>query len=337
VAKNFDSKVPAITKKTEKDDEFIANVNQQIGEYITCLEKVALKDGLRVFMNISRLGNQYLQECQPWKAIKGDIERAQTVMAICIHVARTLALLVEPYLPAVTAKIGAQLNLELLSRQLDKDCLVGGKLQFDIPAGHKLGIPEPIFREIPVEEADNLRLSFQGIQNIKAEEAAKVLSSDEFTFDLRVGQIVHIENHAESEKLYICKVDLGEDSPRVIVSGLRAFYTPEELSKKKVIVVCNLKYAKLRGVVSQGMLLTAEKGALLGLLTSDKPNGTKIVADNCKLSVKDKPLDKNAFDKTAIQLLTNENSNVIFAGKYTLVAGDQPIIAERVKEGASIR
>jgi len=288
-------------------------------------------------MNISRLGNQYLQETQPWKLFKdGDIERANTVVAIAIHVVRTLAILVEPYMPAVTKKIGEQLNLDLLSRALDKDVLFGGEIQFDIPPGHKLGKPEAIFRIIDKPEVDELRKRFQGVQNQKAEEASKIISSDEFTLDIRVGQIVHIEDHPEAEKLYICQVDLGEENPRVIVSGLRAYYKLEELLKKKIVVVCNLKPAKLKGVVSQGMLLTAEKADLLGLLVSDKPNGTKIIADGCKLSVNDKLLDKDGFAKISNQLRTNEQSQIIFANKYVLIAGDHPITAERVTEGASI-
>jgi len=116
--------------------------------------------------------------------------------------------------------------MELLVRIPDLDCLQGGVMQFDIPVEHKLGNPEPIFRKIEDEEINLLRNKFTGVQNEMP---------SEFELDLRVAQVLTVENNSESDKLYTMTVDVGEETPRTIVAGIKDYYQAPELIKKKLL------------------------------------------------------------------------------------------------------
>ena len=239
---NFEGKVPQGNALTPEDQAFLDGQKKVIATITADLEKVKIKDALHKTMSFSKNSNKYFQDNKPWELVKTDKPRAGTVMMILASQIKDLAILIEPHLPATSAEIGKQMNLEAW-----KWSDLGAPLQ----AGHLIGEPKAIFRRIEPKEIEALRAKFAG------KKAAAAGGKSFKDFDLEVGQILSVEKHPDAEKLFVEKVRLG-DGERQIVSGLVGHYLPEELIGRKVVIVRNLAFAKLRGVESQGMLLAAE-------------------------------------------------------------------------------
>jgi methionyl-tRNA synthetase len=241
VQNNFDGAVPE-AKPAQADWEFLKEQQKTILEATTLLESVKLRDALHKIMHFAKNSNKYFQDNKPWELVKTDKARAAAVMNVLLHQVKDLAVLCEPYLPAASASIFRQL------------AIVPGKWddlgKLTLEAGHKIGKPEILFRKLEDKEIQALKQKFTG-------KAAAIAAPSFADLDLEVGEIISVTKHPEAEKLFIEKVRLG-DGERQIVSGLVGHYLPEELVGKKVVIVRNLKPARLRGVESQGMLLAAE-------------------------------------------------------------------------------
>ena len=152
-----------------------------------------------------------------------------------------------------------------------------------------------------------------------------------FPLNLKVAQIIEIKDHPNAEKLYVMQIDLGKEK-RQLVAGLKGHYAKEELSDKKLIVVTNLKYAKLRGKESQGMLLAGDDGTHVGILTVDKSEaGDKVFIDGYENSTKELTFDD--FLKITI---TVKNGKAVFEGKE-LRTDKETVRVEKVKDGARVR
>ncbi len=239
VQNNFEGAVPG-AKPDEKDEEFLNEQKKVIAEATALLESVKLKDALHQVMHFAKNSNKYFQDSKPWELVKTDKTRAATVMNVLLHQVKDLAILCGPYLPVTSASIFRQLAIEPRKwEDLGKPTL---------ESGHHIGKPEILFRKLEDKQIQELKQRFTGKAPVTASFA---------DLDLEVGEIVSVVKHPEAEKLFIEKVRLG-DGERQIVSGLVGYYLPEELVGKKVVIVKNLKPAKLRGVESQGMLLAAE-------------------------------------------------------------------------------
>jgi methionyl-tRNA synthetase len=225
------------------DTSFINAVNNELKNYINLLESVSIKEGLKVVMTVSRLGNQYMQEQKVWDVIKHDPERAATVTYVAVNLVKLLSILIEPYMPSLTRKILSQLN--------HQHSPLSDTWTFEISPGHTLNEPQPLIRLLTDDEISKWRKTFGGRQTN---------DRTPFPLDIRIGRIVKVELHPDSsvQHLFVLTVDLGNGDVRQIVSGLRGHYTPEELINQYVAILCNLKAAKFKGVLSQGMLLTAE-------------------------------------------------------------------------------
>lgn len=343
--KFFDAQVPELEVDSESD-EFTAKVNVELIEYIQLMEKVSLKAGLKKAMAISSIGNLYLQRKAPWKLLKeGNKTGAGSCLAYAANLAVLLAIVLEPFLGTkFTAKVYAQLGLEHKSgrNNLIPDVFVPTTY---VPAGTRTSAPVILFTALQPPRISELRAKYAGQQDVdgKTNGEAKIGDSLVFALDLRVGQIVDIREHPESERLFIAKVNVGEDSgPRTVVAGLRNVYTAEELEDTKVAVVCNLAPATLAGVESQGMILCAEKKKTLKTLAVDgslEP-GQALVPAGMALSTGNTRLDRAGFQAASKPLRVGKDGAIMFDKKYTLASAsnkDLVVTSAGVPEGGKVK
>ncbi len=274
--KYYQGKVPSMGELNETDNEVLTKMK----EFPSIMEKEIENFHFRAYsqevMNLARLGNKYLADQEPWKLIKIDPKRVETIMFTAIQIAAGLSILSEPLLPFTAQK----LKKMLLLNASWKDVIGHQSL---LATGHLLSQPKLLFEKIEDEEIDK-QLSklknnlFHGKENNGAEEARKkMISFDDFTqLDIKTGTILEAEKMVKTEKLLVLKVDLGQEQ-RTIVSGIANSYSPEEVVGKKVTVLTNLQPRVIRGVESQGMLLMAEDqdGRLIFISPEDEntPSG----------------------------------------------------------------
>ena len=260
----------------EADNEVLTKMK----EFPSIMEKEIENFHFRAYsqevMNLARLGNKYLADQEPWKLIKIDPKRVETIMFTAIQIAAGLSILSEPLLPFTAQK----LKKMLLLNASWKDVIGHQSL---LATGHLLSQPKLLFEKIEDEEIDK-QLSklknnlFHEKENNGVEEARKkMISFDDFTqLDIKTGTILEAEKMVKTEKLLVLKVDLGQEQ-RTIVSGIAHSYSPEEVVGKKVTVLTNLQPRVIRGVESQGMLLMAEDqdGRLIFISPEDEntPSG----------------------------------------------------------------
>jgi methionyl-tRNA synthetase len=210
-------------------------------------------------MNLARLGNKYLAEQEPWKLIKTDPERVETIMFTALQIAAGLSILSEPLLPFTSRKM-----MDMLHFNASWEDVSGNN--FLLAPGHLLEKPELLFEKIEEEVIEKQlqklknNLAHENEKNDVEEAPKEMISFDDFTkLDLKTGTILEAEKMAKTKKLLVLKVDLGHEQ-RTIVSGIAESYQAEEVVGKKVTVLTNLQPRTIRGVQSQGMLLMAEDG-----------------------------------------------------------------------------
>ena len=274
--KYYQGKVPSMGELNETDNEVLTKLK----EFPSIMEKEIQNFHFRAYsqevMNLARLGNKYLADQEPWKLIKIDPKRVETIMFTAIQIAAGLSILCEPLLPFTAQK----LKKMLLIQASWKDVIGHQSL---LATGHLLSQPKLLFEKIEDEEI-NKQLSklknnlFHEKDKNEVEEARKkMISFDDFSqLDIKTGTILKAEKMVKTEKLLVLKIDLGQEQ-RTIVSGIAHSYNPEEVVGKKVTVLTNLKPKVIRGVESQGMLLMAEDqdGRLIFISPEDEntPSG----------------------------------------------------------------
>ncbi|KAF7836516.1 putative methionine--tRNA ligase [Senna tora] len=279
-----------------------------VEQYIEAMEKVKLKQGLKIAMSISSEGNGYLQESQFWRLYKENQSLCSLVMKTAVGVVYLLACLLEPFMPSFTLEVFKQLDLSPevhLSLCDEKGDVDRVKRPWEIvSAGHKIGTPQPLFKELKDEDVEFYRKKFAGSQAdrlVRAEaeaEAGKVAeqlkktkvsdgngkkkqskSSNEpknkaaaepeisiTRLDIRVGLIKNAKKHPDADSLYVEVIDVGEEQPRTVVSGLVKYIPLDEMQNRKVCVLCNLKPATMRGIKSQAMVLAASNDTQVELV-----------------------------------------------------------------------
>lgn len=267
VKKNFGNKVPERFELEDIDRELIAKLKEYADKISENYEKFRIRDGVFETMNLARFANKYFNDTEPWKMIKENPRRASTSINLCLQTVRSLAILFEPVLPFSTRKIWEMLNL-------DGDIVEAGwssACELSLETGHQLNEPKILFRKIEdfeiEEEIKKLKIASGEIVDEKIEIKPQISIEDFEKIDLRVAEVVECERVKNSEKLLRLKVKLGSEQ-RQVVAGIGKHYKPEELVGKKVIIVANLKPAKLMGIESQGMLLAAIKDDKLSILTT---------------------------------------------------------------------
>jgi methionyl-tRNA synthetase len=211
-------------------------------------------------MNLARLGNKYLADNEPWKLVKTDAARVETIMHIAIQITAKLSLLLEPFLPTTAGKLRGFLNLGLTNWEaISKQTI--------LEAGHMTNTPEILFQKIEDSFVEQEVEALQATKEVTVTNFPPQkpnVSFDDFTkMDIRLGKIIEAEKVPKADKLLKLTVDTGIDT-RTIVSGIASYYKPEEVVGKTVSVLLNLEPRKIRGVESQGMILMAEneKGEL---------------------------------------------------------------------------
>ena len=259
---NFDGKVPATGELTALDKEFQQQIASFPAKIAALIEGYQFREAQLEAMQIADAGDKYLSKTEPWKLLKGSDEgraRAATILNLCVQTAATLAIVFEPFLPNTSTKLFGYLNLE----QPGWDA--AGRFDL-VPAGHTIEKAKHLFQQIDDKTvAKQVEVLEDTLKQQASNPAAKPLKEDisfeDFAkMDIRVGHITAATPVPKADKLLQLTVDTGVDV-RTIVSGIAEHYSPEEVVGKKVSVLVNLAPKKLRGVVSQGMILMAENEA----------------------------------------------------------------------------
>ena len=255
--KFFDGKVPARNGLTDYDTATLAEISKIKADIENNLNNYRFRDAQKEAMNLARLGNKYLAETEPWKLAKTDMERVATIMNVALQIAANIAVAFEPFLPFSAAKIRRILQME----NCQWDMLGNDNL---LEAGKELAEPELIFEKI---EDDAIEAQIKRLADIKEAnkrnnwQAAPIrenIEFDDFTkLDIRVGKVLECTKVPKADKLLQFRIDDGLGG-RTIVSGIAQHYAPEDLVGKQVCFVANLAPRKLRGIESQGMILSAE-------------------------------------------------------------------------------
>lgn len=269
--KYFGGKVPPCGELTEQDKEIIAEFRDVKTKVEELLEKFRFRDAQKEAMNLARIGNKYLADSEPWKVFKTDPKRVETILNLSLQLVANLAIAFEPFLPFSSEKLRSMINMPNLKWDNlgQTDLLV---------AGHELNKPELLFEKIEDEvvEAQIKKLE----ETKKANEAANYKAApiradvdiEEFSkMDLRVGTVLECEKVPKADKLLRFLIDDGLEK-RQILSGIAKYYKPEELLGKQMVFIANLPARKLRGLDSQGMILSAvNNDGSLSVITVDRP------------------------------------------------------------------
>ena len=340
----YDGKVPPAAStgglEGERSRGFWQEVKHQEEEIVRRFEGVELRDAFRSIFALASYGNKAFQDGEPWKTRIQDPAGTGQLIRDLVYLIRDLSLLIHPFLPETSARIASFLGTEVKS--LD---------QLGTPRGiEAVRQGEILFTRLEDPQIEELRARFAGTQKDRQEreamqgkkvleEAAAGEQGKEVTqfissVTLVVAQIVKIERHLQAEKLYIETVSTGTEELQ-IVSGLVPFYKEEELLGKHIILVKNLKPAKLRGVLSNGMLLAAEENGVVEVLFADEAvPGTRVLPVGVK--VEDLPLE----DRWPLKELTIDQffSFPLQVQEYTVYLGSQPLqVAGKILKTARIR
>ena len=255
--KYFDGKAGEIKDCTPYDLAVLAEMQAYPAKIAKSIEQYRFREALVELMNLARLGNKYLADTEPWKISKEEPQRVETILAISLQIAANLAILSEPFLPFTSKSLFEQLNLT----SSDWNTSVAANL---IPAGHQLGAATLLFAKIEDEQMDAqlAKLTASKKENEKANhqmEAQKpLITFDDFSNnDMRVGTIIAAERVPKTKYLLKMTIDTGIDQ-RTVVSGIAAYYEPENIIGQQVTILVNLAPRDIKGITSEGMILMAE-------------------------------------------------------------------------------
>ena len=255
--KYFAGVVPAAGELQDIDkatlDE-VVSIKKALSE---ALDGFHFREALKEAMNLARLGNKYLQDTEPWKVAKTDMERVKTILNVALQICGDIEVAFEPFLPFMSEKLAKILKIE----HNDWDMLAKTDI---IPAGTQLGEPELLFEKIEDEtiqyQLDRLtRIKKENIiKNFKPEPVAETIDIDTFAkADLRVGTVLDCQKVKKAKKLLQFSIDDGTRNPRTILSGIAEHYDPATLVGKQVVYIANLAPRKICGIESEGMILSA--------------------------------------------------------------------------------
>ncbi|MBI2657947.1 methionine--tRNA ligase [Candidatus Woesearchaeota archaeon] len=295
INKSFDGEIKGI----DKNEKVIAEINDKVEKVKQHYEGFNFSLALSEIMAISDLGNKYFQESEPWFLIRKDREKAREICGLCANIVKNLSILVQPAMPGISSALQGQLNLKNLKW---KD------ISFNLN-NHKIGKDEILIKKV------------EDVQEAKPE----------FPLSLKAAKIIDVRDHPNADKLYILDIDLG-DEKRQLVAGIKGHYSADELKNKKIIVVSNLKPAKLRGVESNGMLLAGDDGTGCGLLTVEKSEpGDKVYFEGFENAAK-----QITYEEFAKLSMIVKGSKVYFENKE-LKTDKETVKVEKSKDGARVR
>ena len=270
--KYFEGKVPAMANLNEKDQAAIEEMNQYPDKIAHLLDTYKFREALSELMNLARLGNRYLTENEPWKQFKTDPERVKTVLAVSLQIVAKLAILSEPFLPFSAKKLQAMIGLEVNGWNQAKETVL-------LKEESQIGEVELLFTKV---EDDTVAAQIKKLEDTKKQNELNAWAPnpikpntniDEFgKMDIRVGTVLECTKVPKADKLLQFLIDDGMNK-RTIVSGIAKYYpNPEELVGKQVCFIANFEPRKLKGVTSEGMILSAEdKDGRLVVVTPSQP------------------------------------------------------------------
>ncbi len=270
--KYFEGKVPALTNLNEKDKAAIEEMNQYPDKIAHLLDTYKFREALSELMNLARLGNRYLTENEPWKQFKTDPERVKTVLAVSLQIVAKLAILSEPFLPFSAKKLQAMIGLEVSGWNQAKETIL-------LNDESQIGEVELLFTKV---EDETVTAQIKKLEDTKKQNELNAWAPnpvkpntniDEFSkMDIRVGTVLECTKVPKADKLLQFLIDDGMNK-RTIVSGIAKYYpNPEELVGKQVCFIANFEPRKLKGVTSEGMILSAEdKDGRLVVVTPSQP------------------------------------------------------------------
>ena len=255
--KYFNGIVPECGQLLDVDNAAIEEFKDVKQKVEALLDAFKFRDAQKEAMNLARIGNKYITDCEPWHVAKTDMERVKTILYISLQLVANLEIAFEPFLPFSSARLREMLNIS------ESDWSQLGSTDLLKP-GHQLGTPALLFEKI---EDDAINAQLQKLEDTKkANEAASYVAApvkenvDFDTFekmDIRVGHIIDCQKVKKSKKLLQFSIDDGSGTPRTILSGIAAYYEPEQLIGKDVLFVANFAPRKMMGIESQGMILSA--------------------------------------------------------------------------------
>ena len=256
--KYWNGGVPKCGELTDYDKQTLEEFKDVKKKVEDLLDVFKFRDAQKEAMNLARIGNKYIADCEPWKVWKADLKRVETILYISLQLVANLAIAFEPFLPFSSARLRKMINID----SFDWNQL--GSIDL-LKAGHQLAEPELLFEKI---EDEAIQYQLNKLEEIKKANAAAeykpkdikpTVSFEDFEkLDIRVGTIKNCEKVEKANKLLKFTIDDGTGTDRTIVSGIAKFYNPEELIGKQVCFIANFAPRKLMGIESQGMILSAE-------------------------------------------------------------------------------
>lgn len=292
--KNFGS-IPA----GETSPETVAEIEKTLDEYRELMSVCDFKRAIKAVMELARYGNRYFDSVKPWALIKEDRDACGAAMNEALRIVKALCVMMWPFLPRSSEKIWGYLGYDGSIESAGLDAPLA-----PMKEGQELQEPVPVYKKIEAEKKEAVKVE-EKQENKQNQQAPAGPFADFRRIDIRVGTVVEVGDHPEAEKLYVLKVDLGEEQPRQIVTNIKPLYPREQMENRRLLIISNLKPAKFRGVKSEGMLMALddeEQGgdALLLLKPSaDVPNGTQI---GCGLDISSSRIEVKHFEKVHIEV-----------------------------------
>lgn len=260
--KYFDSSITYNNNITNKfEQELIEKLNTTITEYHQAMNNYDTKKAMNVVWSYIARVNKFIDETTPWILAKEDKEKLMNVLYILVESLRNIAVLINPAIPSTSDKINVQFGIT--------NTLKFSELKYDLEAEFNVNKPNIIFSRLNYEEELEK-------MEAKTESGKPQITIDDFDkIELRVATVLECSKHPNADKLLLFKLQVGEET-RQICSGIAEFYQPEELVGKNVVIVANLKPVKLRGELSEGMILSAELGDELNIVESLAKSGATV-------------------------------------------------------------
>lgn len=288
--KNY-GEIPEMKELSEKDKEALEKIEAQVKEVEEHIEHCEFKKALKSVMELAHYGNRYFDARAPWALLKENRDECGTALHVCCKIVKALCITMSPFLPFSANKLWNMMGYEGSVTELKWEEALS-----DIPSGQSFERPLPLFKKLILDEPE------EKAELEKKEEEVMGIEA----LDLKIGVIESIEDHPNAEKLYVMKVDFG-DEKRQLVAGLKTYYTKEEMQDRKIVVVMNLKPAKLRGIESKGMLLAAEdKKGVVSLLSplSGEDIGVRVYGRGCESKGKIEQMSFSDFQKIELKVGT---------------------------------
>ena len=270
--KYWNGVVPACGELTDTDRQTLDEFKDVKMNVERLLDGFKFREAQKEAMNLARIGNRYITDCEPWKVAKTDMKRVETILNISLQLVANLAIAFEPFLPFSSARLREMLNL----KEFDWNELGSTNL---LKPGHQLGEPSLLFEKIEDEtirrQLDKLEATKKANEAAayKAEPVKPEVSFEDFEkLDIRTGHIKDCQRVKKSKKLLQFTIDDGSGTDRTILSGIAAYYNPEQLIGKDVLFIANFPPRKMMGIESQGMILSAvDADGSLHVTTTESP------------------------------------------------------------------